>query len=77
MSDLRWSNATSDFKTNIKPNKIKRIFIKHLLCLDHHVLGLIDFYLKFLLDKKESEVIIYGPKGQKEFIEQNLKFTFV
>lgn len=63
-------------KTNIKPTKIKRIFISHLHA--DHVLGLIGFLSSrsFLLDKKESEVIIYGPKGIKEFIEQNLKFTF-
>ena len=63
-------------KTNIKPTKIKRIFISHLHA--DHVLGLIGFLSSrsFLLGKKESEVIIYGPKGIKEFIEQNLKFTF-
>ena len=59
-------------KTNIKPTKIKRIFISHLHA--DHVLGLIGFLSSrsFLLDKKESEVIIYGPK-----VEVHILFTYL
>ena len=62
-------------RTNIKPTKITKIFISHLHA--DHVLGLIGFLSSrsFLLDTKASDVIIYGPIGIKDFIENNLLFT--
>ncbi|MGX7112047.1 ribonuclease Z [Gemella cuniculi] len=63
-------------KTNIRPTKISKIFISHLHA--DHILGLIGFLSSrsFLLDNKNSDITIYGPVGIKEFVEENLKFTY-
>lgn len=61
--------------TNIKPAKIRRIFISHLH--GDHILGLIGFLStrSFLMDNKEQPITIYGPKGIKEYVEFNLELT--
>lgn len=60
-------------KYKIKFSKIKRIFISHLH--GDHVFGLIGLISTFRLLNRETEMHIYGPKGIKEFIVNQLKLT--
>lgn len=62
-------------RTTIRPTKVSRIFISHMH--GDHVLGLIGFLSSrsFLLNAKAEDVVIYGPKGIKDFIENSLLFT--
>ena len=62
-------------RTTIKPTKISRIFISHMH--GDHILGLIGFLSSrsFLLAEDASPMIIYGPKGIKDFVTFNLNAT--
>lgn len=62
--------------SNIKPGKISRIFISHMH--GDHVLGLPGFLSSrnFLLNEKKQKLVIYGPKGIKEFINKNLEMIY-
>lgn len=57
----------------IKFSKIKRIFISHLH--GDHFFGLIGLISTFGLLNRESDLHIYGPKGIKEIIVLQLKFS--
>lgn len=75
MFDCGEASQHKIMSTNIKPAKISRIFISHFH--GDHILGLIGFLSSrsFLLNKEESPLTIYGPKGIQEFVEFNIKMT--
>ncbi len=60
-------------KYKIKFSKIKHIFISHLH--GDHVFGLIGLISTFRLLNRETELHVYGPKGIKEFIVNQLKLS--
>ena len=60
-------------KAKIKFNTIKYIFISHLH--GDHVFGLVGFISSLSLLGRTTELIIYGPKGIKDFILSQLKIT--
>lgn len=60
-------------KYGVKFSKIKHIFISHLH--GDHFYGLIGLISTFRLLNRESELHIYGPKGLKEIITLQLKFS--
>lgn len=76
MFDCGESSQHKIMHTSIKPSKINKIFISHMH--GDHILGLIGFLTSrsFLLNKSENPLIIYGPKGIKEYVEFNLKYTY-
>ncbi|MCB9202334.1 MAG: ribonuclease Z [Flavobacteriales bacterium] len=60
-------------KAKIKFNSINQIFISHLH--GDHVFGLPGFLSTLALLGRTTSLTIYGPKGIKEFIENQLKVT--
>lgn len=60
-------------RKKIKFSKIKHVFISHLH--GDHCYGLIGFISTLHLLKRETELHIYGPKGVKEIILIQLKYS--
>ncbi|TDM00228.1 MAG: ribonuclease Z [Flavobacteriaceae bacterium] len=60
-------------KTGTKFSKIRHIFISHLH--GDHVFGLIGLISSLQLMKTTPSLHIYGPKGIRDFIENQLKHT--
>lgn len=56
--------------TSIKPRRIEKIFITHLH--GDHIYGLPGLLSSRSFQGGESEVVVYGPKGLKEFVEVSL-----
>ncbi|KAB2338431.1 ribonuclease Z [Cytobacillus depressus] len=56
--------------TSIKPRRIEKIFITHLH--GDHIYGLPGLLSSRSFQGGESEVILYGPKGIKEYVEISL-----
>lgn len=56
--------------TSLKPRRIEKIFITHLH--GDHIYGLPGLLSSRSFQGGESEVIIYGPKGLKEFVDVSL-----
>ena len=59
--------------TSIKPRKIDKIFITHLH--GDHIFGLPGFLSSRSFLGGNDELIIYGPKGLQQWIEQTLKLS--
>ena len=70
---LTWvGHATTNFALNIKPRKIDKIFITHLH--GDHLFGLqVVKYRSF--QGGESELIIYGPKGIRQFVQTAMRIS--
>ncbi|MDH3004725.1 MAG: ribonuclease Z, partial [Candidatus Shikimatogenerans sp. JK-2022] len=60
-------------KSNVKFNKINNIFISHLH--GDHFFGLMSIISTFQLLKRKKTLKIYSPKGLKQIIEENLKWS--
>ena len=60
-------------KSKVKFSKISRIFISHLH--GDHFYGLIGLISTFMLLNRENDLHIYGPKGIKEIILLQLKYS--
>lgn len=60
-------------KTNIKPRKITKIFITHLH--GDHIFGLPGFLSSRSFQGGDDGLIVYGPLGIKNFIENALKVS--
>ncbi|MCM3692945.1 ribonuclease Z [Neobacillus niacini] len=59
--------------TSIKPRRIEKIFITHLH--GDHIYGLPGLLASRSFQGGESEVIVYGPKGLKEYITTSLSVS--
>lgn len=59
--------------TSIKPRRIEKIFITHLH--GDHIYGLPGLLSSRSFQGGETEVIIYGPKGLKEYITVSLSVS--
>ena len=59
--------------TSIKPRRIEKIFITHLH--GDHIYGLPGLLSSRSFQGGESEVVLYGPKGLKEFIDISLAIS--
>jgi ribonuclease Z len=59
--------------TSIKPRRIEKIFITHLH--GDHIYGLPGLLSSRSFQGGESEVVLYGPKGIKEFVEISLSIS--
>ena len=60
-------------KSKVKFSKISHIFISHLH--GDHFYGLIGLISTFMLLNRENDLHVYGPKGIKEIILLQLKFS--
>lgn len=60
-------------KSKVKFSKISRVFISHLH--GDHFYGLIGLISTFILLNRENDLHIYGPKGIKEIILLQLKYS--
>lgn len=62
-------------ETNIRPRKVKKIFITHLH--GDHVLGLPGFLASraFQANEEQTDLDIYGPIGIRQFVLTSLKVT--
>ncbi|XJS11520.1 ribonuclease Z [Aerococcaceae bacterium WGS1372] len=61
-------------KTTLKPGKINKIFITHLH--GDHIFGLPGFLSsRSFQGGDEKPIMIYGPKGIKEFVQSALKYS--
>jgi ribonuclease Z len=60
-------------KNKIKFSKINHVFISHLH--GDHFFGLIGMISTFALLKRTTDLHIYGPKGIKEIIDLQLKYS--
>ena len=60
-------------KSKVKFSKISRVFISHLH--GDHFYGLIGLISTFMLLNRENDLHIYGPKGIKEIILLQLKYS--
>ncbi|NJY63186.1 ribonuclease Z [Salinimicrobium sp. CDJ15-81-2] len=60
-------------RNKIKFGKIKHIFISHLH--GDHFYGLIGLISTFMLLNRKTELHVYGPKGIKEIVTLQLKFS--
>lgn len=60
-------------KYKVKFNRIKHIFISHLH--GDHFFGLIGLISTFRLLTRETDLHVYGPKGIKEIITLQLKYS--
>ena len=59
--------------TSVKPRRIEKIFITHLH--GDHIYGLPGLLSSRSFQGGESEVIVYGPKGLKEFVDVSLSVS--
>ncbi|MED3571748.1 ribonuclease Z [Cytobacillus praedii] len=59
--------------TSIKPRRIEKIFITHLH--GDHIYGLPGLLSSRSFQGGESEVVLYGPKGIKEFVDISLSVS--
>ncbi|WP_047985379.1 ribonuclease Z [Ornithinibacillus californiensis] len=59
--------------TSIKPRKISKIFITHLH--GDHIFGLPGLLSSRSFQGGEDELIIYGPKGIKEYVDTSLRLS--
>lgn len=59
--------------TSIKPRRIEKIFITHLH--GDHIYGLPGLLSSRSFQGGESEVVLYGPKGIREFIDISLSVS--
>lgn len=60
-------------RNKVKFGKIKHVFISHLH--GDHFYGLIGLISTFMLLNRKTELHIYGPKGIKEIVTLQLKFS--
>ena len=60
-------------KMKIKFSRIKNIFISHLH--GDHFFGLIGLISTFRLHRRSSDLNLFGPKGLKEIIDLQLKYS--
>jgi ribonuclease Z len=60
-------------KSKVKFTKISRIFISHLH--GDHFYGLVGLISTFMLLNRENDLHVYGPKGIKEIILLQLKYS--
>ena len=60
--------------TTIRPGKIKKIFITHLH--GDHIFGLPGLLTSRSFQGGEDELIVYGPKGIKRFIDASISVSF-
>ena len=60
-------------RNKVKFGKIKHIFISHLH--GDHFYGLIGLISTFMLLNRKTELHVYGPKGIKEIVSLQLKFS--
>ena len=60
-------------KSNVKFSKISHIFISHLH--GDHFYGLVGLISTFMLLNRENDLHVYGPKGIKEIILIQLKYS--
>ncbi len=60
-------------RNKVKFGKIKHVFISHLH--GDHFYGLIGLISTFMLLNRKTELHVYGPKGIKEIITLQLKFS--
>ena len=60
-------------KSNVKFSKISHIFISHLH--GDHFYGLVGLISTFMLLNRENDLHVYGPKGIKEIILLQLKYS--
>ncbi len=60
-------------RTNIKPRKIDKIFITHLH--GDHLFGLPGLLSSRSFQGGESELVIYGPKGIRQFVQTALRVS--
>jgi ribonuclease Z len=59
--------------TSIKPRRIEKIFVTHLH--GDHIYGLPGLLSSRSFQGGESEVIVYGPKGIKEYLQVSLSLS--
>ncbi|EXJ24157.1 Ribonuclease Z [Alkalibacterium sp. AK22] len=60
-------------KTSVKPRKIEKIFITHMH--GDHIFGLPGLLSSRAFQGGDSPVIIYGPKGIKQYVLTSLKLS--
>ncbi|CAM3964570.1 ribonuclease Z [Catellicoccus marimammalium] len=60
-------------KTHIRPRKINKIFITHLH--GDHIFGLPGLLSSRSFQGGDENLVIYGPKGIKKFVETTLKIS--
>lgn len=60
--------------TTIRPGKIKKIFITHLH--GDHIFGLPGLLTSRSFQGGEDELIVYGPKGIKRFIDASISVSY-
>ena len=60
--------------TTIRPGKIKKIFITHLH--GDHIFGLPGLLTSRSFQGGEDELIVYGPKGIKRFIDTSISVSY-
>lgn len=60
-------------KSKVKFTKISRVFISHLH--GDHFYGLVGLISTFMLLNRENDLHVYGPKGIKEIILLQLKYS--
>ncbi|MDR0846751.1 MAG: ribonuclease Z [Lactobacillales bacterium] len=60
-------------KTNLRPRKIKKIFITHLH--SDHLLGLVGLLGSRSFQEGTDPVDIYGPKGVREYVQTSMRIT--
>ncbi|GER66105.1 ribonuclease Z [Weizmannia acidilactici] len=60
-------------RTTLKPRKVEKIFITHLH--GDHIFGLPGFLGSRSFQGGESPLVIYGPKGIKDFVEVSLRVS--
>lgn len=60
-------------KTHIRPRKINKIFITHMH--GDHIFGLPGLLSSRSFQGGEDKVVVYGPKGIKEYIQTSLRLS--
>lgn len=61
--------------TNIRPSKVRRVFITHLH--GDHIFGLLGFLCcrSILISAEPTPLTLYGPKGLRQFVETGLQIS--